>query len=92
MREIMNTNKIKHDVGGIGEKVFLDIGNVKQGMIIKGNDTKKPVLLFCQEDLEYQNIFWITGIPIFWKMNLLFFFWTGEVQDCLLENMSHRKV
>lgn len=42
----MNTNKIKHDVGGIGEKVFLDIGNVKQGMIIKGNDTKKPVLLF----------------------------------------------
>ena len=42
----MNTNKIKHDVGGIGEKVFFDIGNVKQGMIIKGNDTKKPVLLF----------------------------------------------
>lgn len=30
----------------IAEKVFTDINGVKQGMIIKGEDTSKPVLLF----------------------------------------------
>lgn len=40
------TTKIKHSNSGIGEKVFLDIGGIKQGMIIKGNDMEKPVLLF----------------------------------------------
>lgn len=40
------TTKIKHDIGGIGEKVFLEIGSVRQGMIIKGNDIQRPVLLF----------------------------------------------
>ena len=40
------TTRIKHNNGGIGEKVFLTIGGVRQGMIIKGNDMEKPVLLF----------------------------------------------
>lgn len=34
------------DKKGIGEKVFLKIGGVRQGMIIKGNDIQNPVLLF----------------------------------------------
>lgn len=53
--------KIKHSNRGIGEKVFLDIGGIRQGMIIKGNDMEKPVLLFLSGGpgileyfLEYQ--------------------------------------
>lgn len=38
--------KIKHDSKGIGEKVFLTVGGVRQGMIIRGNDIENPVLLF----------------------------------------------
>ncbi len=38
--------RVKHHDGGIWEKVFLEIGGARQGMIIKGNDIKKPVLLF----------------------------------------------
>lgn len=40
------TTKIKHDSKGIGEKVFLTVGGVKQGMIIRGNNIENPVLLF----------------------------------------------
>lgn len=40
------TTGIQHNDGGIGEKVFLTIGGVRQGMIIRGNDVQKPVLLF----------------------------------------------
>lgn len=38
--------RIKSAGAGIGEKVFLEIGGVRQGMILKGNDREKPVLLF----------------------------------------------
>lgn len=31
---------------GIGEKVFLEVNGIKQGMIIKGNDVQNPILLF----------------------------------------------
>ena len=55
------TTKIKHRNGGIGEKVFLTIDGVQLGMIIKGNDMEKPVLLFLSGGpgipeyfLEYQ--------------------------------------
>lgn len=55
------TTKIKHRNGGIGEKVFLDIDGVQLGIIIKGNDMEKPVLLFLSGGpgipeyfLEYQ--------------------------------------
>lgn len=40
------TTKIKHKAYGIGEKVFVEIGGVTQGMIIKGNNLRNPVLLF----------------------------------------------
>lgn len=41
------TTGIKHNKeAGIGEKGFLEVGGVKQGMIIKGNDMQNPVLLF----------------------------------------------
>lgn len=40
------TTKIKHDSKGIGEKIFLTVGGVKQGIIIKGNNIENPVLLF----------------------------------------------
>lgn len=56
------TTKIKHGNGGIGEKVFLEIGGAQQGMIIKGNDMEKPVCSFCREDRESRNTFWIINI------------------------------
>lgn len=34
------------DQGSISEKVFVEIGGVRQGMIIKGRDHTKPILLF----------------------------------------------
>lgn len=37
---------VRHSREGIGEKVFLEIGGVQQGMILKGNDLTQPVLLF----------------------------------------------
>lgn len=55
------TTKVKHKNGGIGEKVFLNIGGVQQGIILKGNDMENPILLFLSGGpgipeyfLEYQ--------------------------------------
>lgn len=36
----------KQPEGGISEKIFVNIGGIKQGMFIKGKDRNNPVLLF----------------------------------------------
>lgn len=38
--------RIKHKKSGIGEKVFIEIGGIRQGMIVKGKDMQNPILLF----------------------------------------------
>ena len=42
---------IKDDAGkiikaGISEKIYMDVGGIRQGMFLRGMDTSKPVLLF----------------------------------------------
>jgi pimeloyl-ACP methyl ester carboxylesterase len=45
--------------GSISEKVFVDIGGVKQGMFIKGKNIKNPVLLYIHGGPAFPNYFLI---------------------------------
>lgn len=69
------TTKIKHNKGGIGEKVFLEIGGVCQGMIIKGNDTQNPVLLFLSGGPGIPEYFLDYKYPTFLKNEFTVCFW-----------------
>lgn len=73
------TTKIKHDNGGIGEKVFLTIGGIEQGMIIKGNDMENPVLLFLSGGPGIPEYFLDYQYPTFLEDEFIvcFFDWRG---------------
>lgn len=73
------TTKIKHDNGGIGEKVFLTIGGIEQGMIIKGNDMENPVLLFLSGGPGIPECFLDYQYPTFLEDEFIvcFFDWRG---------------
>ncbi|MDD5361058.1 MAG: alpha/beta hydrolase [Ignavibacteria bacterium] len=45
--------------GSISEKVFVNIGGVKQGMFIRGKDLKNPVLLYIHGGPAFPNYFLI---------------------------------
>jgi pimeloyl-ACP methyl ester carboxylesterase len=45
--------------GSISEKVFVDIGGVKQGMFIRGKNTENPVLLYVHGGPAFPNYFLI---------------------------------
>ena len=67
--------KIQHDNNGIGEKVFLDIGGIRQGMIIKGNDMKNPVLLFLSGGPGIPEYFLDYQYPTFLENEFIVCFW-----------------
>ncbi len=69
------TTRIKHNKGGIGEKIFLEIGGVQQGMIIKGNDMKKPVLLFLSGGPGIPEYFLDYQYPTFLENEFIVCFW-----------------
>ncbi|MDE7289649.1 MAG: alpha/beta hydrolase [Oscillospiraceae bacterium] len=69
------TTQIKHKNGGIGEKIFLDIGGIRQGMIIKGNDTEKPVLLFLSGGPGIPEYFLDHQYPTFLEDEFIVCFW-----------------
>lgn len=69
------TTKIKHSNKGIGEKIFLDIGGIRQGMIIKGNDTEKPVLLFLSGGPGIPEYFLDYQYPTFLENEFIVCFW-----------------
>jgi pimeloyl-ACP methyl ester carboxylesterase len=45
--------------GSISEKIFVDIGGVKQGMFIRGKDLNNPVLLYVHGGPAFPNYFLI---------------------------------
>lgn len=67
--------RIKHNKRGIGEKVFVEIGGVQQGMIIKGNDTKNPVLLFLSGGPGIPEYFLDYQYPTFLENEFTICFW-----------------
>lgn len=69
------TTKIKHGNGGIGEKVFLNIGGVQQGLIIKGNDMNQPVLLFLSGGPGIPEYFMDFRYPTFLENEFIVCFW-----------------
>lgn len=69
------TTKIKYKNEGIGEKVFIDIGGVRQGMIIKGNDMEKPVLLFLSGGPGIPEYFMDHQYPTFLEDEFIVCFW-----------------
>ena len=49
--------------GSISEKVFLEIGGVRQGMFIRGKDTGNPVLLFVHGGPSFSEFFLVERYP-----------------------------
>lgn len=91
------TSKIKCKNGGIGEKTFLDIGGIRQGMIIKGNDIKKPILLFLSGGPGIPEYFLEYQYPTFLENEFIVCFWdwrgTGlsYSNDIPPESMTHEQ-
>ncbi len=50
--------------GSISEKIFLNIGGVKQGMFIRGKDIKNPVLLFVHGGPSFPEYFLVEKYPV----------------------------
>jgi len=50
--------------GSISEKVFVNIGGVKQGMFIRGKDIKNPVLLFVHGGPSFPEYFLVDKYPV----------------------------
>lgn len=50
-------------VGSISERVFVNIGGVKQGMFIRGRDVKNPVLLFVHGGPSFPEYFLVDRYP-----------------------------
>lgn len=80
------TTKVKHSNGGIGEKVFLEIGGIRQGMIIKGNDTGNPILLFLSGGPGIPEYFLDYQYPTFLENEFIVCFW-----DWRGTGLSYRK-
>ena len=49
--------------GSISEKVFPDIGGVRQGMFIRGKDTNNPVLLYLHGGPSFSEFFLVEKYP-----------------------------
>ncbi len=67
--------RIKHGKKGVGKKVFLEIGGVRQGMIIKGNDIQNPVLLFLSGGPGIPEYFLDYQYPTFLEDEFTICFW-----------------
>ena len=50
--------------GSVSEKVFIEIGRVKQGMFIRGKDIKNPVLLFVHGGPSFPEYFLVEKYPV----------------------------
>lgn len=91
------TTRIKHNKGGIGEKIFLEIGGVQQGMIIKGNDMKNPILLFLSGGPGIPEYFLDYRYPTSLENEFTIWFWdwrgTGlsYSKSVTLESMSREQ-
>jgi hypothetical protein len=61
--------------GSISEKTFVTIGGVRQGMIIRGRDTKKPVLLYVHGGPAFPNYFLIDKYAPGLEDNFIVCYW-----------------
>jgi len=50
--------------GSISEKIFINIGGVKQGMFLRGKDTNNPVLLFVHGGPAFSEFFLVEKYPV----------------------------
>lgn len=91
------TTKIRHSSQGIGEKAFLEIGGIRQGMVIKGNDLEKPVLLFLSGGPGIPEYLMDYRYPTFLENEFIVCFWdwrgTGlsYADDIAAESMTHEQ-
>ncbi len=69
------STRSKHDKKGIGEKVFLKIGGIRQGMIIKGKDMQNPILLFLSGGPGIPEYFLDWQYPTFLEDEFTVCFW-----------------
>jgi pimeloyl-ACP methyl ester carboxylesterase len=68
----------KHDKllnGSISEKIFVTIGGVRQGMIIRGRDIKNPVLLYIHGGPAFPNYFLIDKYAPGLEKNFIVCYW-----------------
>jgi pimeloyl-ACP methyl ester carboxylesterase len=50
--------------GSISEKIFINIGGVKQGMFLQGKDINNPVLLFVHGGPAFSEFFLVEKYPV----------------------------
>ena len=50
--------------GSISEKIFINIGGLKQGMFLEGKDTNNPVLLFVHGGPSFPEYFLVEKYPV----------------------------
>jgi len=81
-------------IGSISEKIFINIGGVKQGMFIRGKDIKNPVLLFVHGGPSFPEYFLVEKYPVGLEDHFTVCYWEQRgggisyTPDVTLESMT----
>ncbi len=84
--------------GSITEKIFIQIGGVKQGMFIRGKDIKNPVLLFVHGGPSFPEYFLVDKYPTGIEDNFTVCYWEQRgggisyTPDVTLESMTLKQL
>lgn len=80
--------------GSISEKIFINIGGVKQGMFLRGKDTNNPVLLFVHGGPSFPEYFLVEKYPVGLEDHFTVCYWEQRgggisyTPDVTLESMT----